>query len=47
MKPQKALKTQVNLIEIYEHFQLYSIKKIAHGCQWRLFCAITLTLLPW
>ena len=36
VKPQKTLKNKVNLIEIYEQFQLYPIKRSAHGCQWKL-----------
>ena len=36
VKPQKTLKNKVSLIEIYEQFPLYSIKRSAHGCQWML-----------
>ena len=32
----KTLKNKVSLIEIYEQFLLYSIKRSAHGCQWKL-----------
>ena len=36
VKPQKSLKNKVSLIEIYEQFPLYSLKRSAHGCQWIL-----------
>ena len=40
VKPQNTMKNKVSLIEVYEQFPLYSIKRNAHGCQWRMVAKV-------